>query len=97
MMGTGAVDPTHVQSLQYRRGITGKLDAAHRFLIEMTAERDRLRKELAEIKQLCESKQSAEFVRTAITSYKADLKRLDSEINELDRKGKVRRCQLAFE
>jgi hypothetical protein len=80
----GAVDPAQVKSLQYRCGLTGKIDRAHRALIELRAERDKLRKECAEMKHLYESKRSAEFVRTAIATYKSDLKRLDREIQELD-------------
>jgi hypothetical protein len=81
----GAVDPGYVTQLHFRAGLSTKLDAAHRELIQLVAERDALRKQLDLVKEERESpKNTKESVASAEQQYEDDIARIDREIQSMN-------------
>lgn len=78
-----AVDPGLVKQLKYRLKLTGKLDAAHRELLELQKQRDRLKTEVEELKSKHDKAFSRYEVEECIRMYTENLKAKDAELAEL--------------
>lgn len=79
-----AVDPTYVKNLKYRSIMSGKIDAAHRELIELREKKAQSLQLLQNLKKEAESKQSKEVVLGAIKTYNEDMKRMDEKLQEFE-------------
>jgi chromosome segregation ATPase len=81
-----AVDPIYVKNMRYRCNLSARIDVAHRELIALTEERDRLRNQLAQAKKASEETPSVskEWVERAIRTYEQDIQRIDEEISAMN-------------
>jgi chromosome segregation ATPase len=78
------VDSNHVKALRYRCLLTSKLDEAHRYLIELVEERNKLRQEVARIQEN-QPKATKEDIKEHIQKYEADIIAKDAKIQEMSR------------
>jgi hypothetical protein len=81
-----AVDPAYVHNMQYWCSLCAKIDVAHRALIALSEERDRLRKQLAQAKKVSKEKTSVtkDWVERAIRTYEQDINQMDEEISAMN-------------
>lgn len=90
----GAVDPQFVKNLKYRGTLSSKIDAAHRELIELRQERDKLSKQLQEMQKIVEETPTMLKVHEDVQTYKDDIKRLTREIKEAEEELVITRNQM---
>jgi hypothetical protein len=79
-----AVDPTYAKQLVYRGSLSAKIDAAHRKLIELRAERDALKRQLKKEGPVSKD-HSALPARDQILAYQQDLHEKEGQLRELKR------------
>ena len=78
-----AVDPGLVKQLKYRLILTGKLDAAHRELLDLEKQRDDLKVQLEELRTKHDKAFSRLEVEECIRMYTEAIKAKDAELAEL--------------
>ena len=68
-----ATDPTYASQLRYRAAISGKLDVAHKLLICLNEEKEKLQAEVNEMKSKAEKSLSKAEVQKRIELYEKDI------------------------
>ncbi|OHT17290.1 hypothetical protein TRFO_41128 [Tritrichomonas foetus] len=91
-----ATDPIYQRNLMYMTQIYAKLDVSHRYLIELEAKRDSMRKEVQEMKKKVIPNGEAEFAayQSHIGKYKRDIENKERLIEEMKKEIQENRIEL---
>lgn len=86
-----AVDPGYVKQLQYRASLFGRLDNAHKTLIKLRSEKEKLQNQQQKLKQTLSDSPNAAIVQQHINTYKEVIAKKEAKIAQFKNEIEIQR------